>query len=201
VLSAILHFSQTGGLNRFSKPEYLREMQVRTAYPSVKTLSPVLLVLSLFLSSCEVQQVLVPPTPANRGSNDFAVGEAEPYPQEVQLAKQRLQNFIRRANASQKALLDRHPFVAVQAYQLTAGQDWSLLRQTASGRLRTMYYMQDFQNRIAAPVKFLLIFDWRAQQLIRPTGVLVMDVPQRGSVGSFGGITAIYAGTGFWPLF
>jgi hypothetical protein len=167
----------------------------------VKTLSPALLLLSLFLSSCELLHPLLPPVPRKYGSNDYAIGGAGPYPQEVQLARRRLENFIRRANASQKVLLDRNPNVAVQANELVAGEDWPLLRELASGRVRTVYYVQDFQNLSNFPVKFLLIFNWRTEQLASPDGVLVIDVPQRGSVARFAGIQAIYAGTGFWPLF
>jgi hypothetical protein len=37
--------------------------------------------------------------------------------------------------------------------------------------------------------------------LVRNSGVLVMDTPNRGSVGEFAGIRAIYAGTGWWSVF
>jgi hypothetical protein len=167
----------------------------------VKTLSRSLLVLSLFLSSCTLVQPLLPPIPKSYGPNDYAVGEGRPYPQEVQLARQRLENFIRRANPAQKALLNRNPYVAVQASELVAGEIWPLLRELSSGRVRTIYYTQDFQNQPAYPVKFLLIFDARTQRLVSKTGVLVMDTPGRGSVAQFAGIKAIYAGTGWWPLF
>ena len=175
--------------------------RVQGAYPSVKILSCSLLVLSWFFSSCTLINPLLPRTPNRYGPNDYAVGEAGPYPQEVQLAKQRLQNFIRRANASQKVVLDRNPNVAVQAYEIRAGEDWPLLRKLASGRVRTTLYVQDFRNLTNFPVKFLLIFDWRTQQLVRNSGVLVMDTPNRGSVGEFAGIRAIYAGTGWWSVF
>ena len=157
------------------------------------------MLLPLLLSGCTLLQPLLPPSSGNPyGANDYAVGEAEPYPQEVKLGKQRLENFIRRANPKQQALLAENPYVAVQAYELVAGEVWPLLRRLAGGRVRTKYYSQDFKNQSAYPVKFLLLFDQRTQRLIRPDGVLAFDTPQRGAVGAFAGVNAIYAGTGWW---
>jgi hypothetical protein len=162
----------------------------------VKNIPQVALLISLFLSSCTE---LLPPAPKQYGANDYAVGEAEPYPQEVSLAKKRLQNFIRRADPKQRALLAQNRYVAVQANELVAGEIWPLLRELASGRARAMqYYMQDFNNQTEYPVKFLLIFDQRTQRLVSRDGVLIIDTPPRGSVAEFAGAKAIYAETGWW---
>jgi hypothetical protein len=173
-------------------------MQARDWQPSVKNIPPIALLISLFLSSCTV---LLPPTPQKYGADDYAVGEARPYPQEVKLGRQRLENFIRRANPRQKQLLDENPYVAVQANELVAGEDWPLLRELASGRARAIqYYTQDFKNQSAYPVKFLLIFDARTQHLVKRRGVLIIDTPNLGQVVSFAGVSAVYAGTGWWPF-
>jgi hypothetical protein len=164
----------------------------------VKNITQIAMLTALLLSSCTVLSPLLPPTPNQYGYNDYAVGEAKPYPQEVKLAKQRLANFIRRADPKQRQLLDQNPYVAVQANELVAGEDWPLLRELSSGRVRTMAYVQDFQNLPNAPVKFLLLFDQRNRQLVRSEGVLVMDTPERGLVADFAGTRAIYAGTGWW---
>jgi hypothetical protein len=165
----------------------------------VKHIPLIALLIPLLLSSCtEVSSVLVPPGPRQYGGNDYAVGEAEPYPQEVILAKKRLANFIRRAGPRQRQVLDQNPYVAVQANELVAGEIWPLLRELSSGRVRTNGYVQDLQNTPNYPVKFLLLFDQRTQRLIRPDGVLIMTDPQRGSVADFARVKAIYAGTGWW---
>jgi len=145
--------------------------------------------------------VLVPPSPQKYGANDYAVGEARPYPQEVKLGRLRLENFIRRANPRQKQLLDENPYVAVQANELVAGEDWPLLRELAGGRVRAgQYYTQDQKNQSNYPVEFLLIYDARTQRLVRPIGVLVIDTPNTGKVATFAGVKAVYAGTGWWPI-
>jgi hypothetical protein len=165
----------------------------------VKHLPLIALLIPLLLSSCtEISSVLVPPGPRQYGTNDYAVGEAQPYPQEVILAKKRLANFIRRAGPRQRQVLDQNPYVAVQASELVAGEVWPLMRELSSGRVRTMQYVQDFQNIPNYPVEFLLLFDHRTQHLVRSDGVLVMDPPRRGSVGGFAGVRAIYAGAGWW---
>jgi hypothetical protein len=167
----------------------------------VKNIPQVALLFTLVLSSCTQSSPissLLPPAPRHYGGNDYAVGEAQPYPQEVQLAKKRLANFIRRADAKQKQLLDRTPYVAVQANVLAAGEDWPLLRELGSGRVRTTDYVQDQQNTPNYQVDFLLLFNARTGGLVRSDGVLIMDEPQRGSVADFAGVRAIYAGAGWW---
>ena len=168
----------------------------------MKSLPQIALLIALLLSSCTELSTtlspLLPPTPRQYSANDYAVGEAKPYLQEVKLAKQRLANFIRRADPKQRLLLDQNPYVAVQASALLAGEVWPLLRELSSGRVRTMDYVQDFQNQPNYPVEFLLLFDQRTQHLVRSDGVLIMDEPRRGSVADFAGTRAIYAGTGWW---
>jgi len=167
----------------------------------VKHIPKISLLLTLLVSSCTdlgLLSPLLPPAPRQYGTKDYAVGEAQPYPQEVKLAKQRLANFIRRADAKQRQLLDQNPYVAVQATQLVAGEIWPLLRELSSGRVRTMGYVQDLENQPNYPVLFLLLFDQRTGHLVQSDGVLIMDEPRKGSVGDFAGVRAIYAGTGWW---
>jgi hypothetical protein len=164
----------------------------------VKNIPQIALLSALLLSSCTELSPLWPPAPSQYGVNDYAVGEAKPYPQEVKLAKQRLANFIRRADPKQRQLLDQNPYVAVQATELVAGEVWPLLRQLSSGRVKTTQYVQDLQNQSNYWVKFLLLFDGRTQHLLTSDGVLIMEEPRRGSVAEFAGVKAIYAGTGWW---
>jgi hypothetical protein len=164
----------------------------------VKNIHQTALLTGLLLSSCTELTSLLPPTPTQYSANDYAVGEAQPYPQEVKLAKQRLANFIRRADPKQRELLDRNPYVAVQATELVAGDVWPLLRQLSSGKVKTTQYVQDLQNQSNYWVKFLLLFDERTEHLLRSDGVLIMEEPRRGSVAEFAGVKAIYAGTGWW---
>jgi hypothetical protein len=166
----------------------------------VKNIPQIALLMTLFLTSCsDIQTVVVPPSPKAYGTgNDYAVGTAQPYPQEVKLAKQRLANFVRRANPRQQLVLDQNPIVAVQANELVAGEIWPLMRELASGRVRTMSYVQDLENTSNYPVDFLLLFDQRTGRLATPDGVLIMDNPRRGAVANFAGTKAVYAGTGWW---
>lgn len=166
----------------------------------VKNISEIALLFTLLLSSCTESPIssLLPPTPTRYGGNDYAVGEAQPYPQEVQLAKKRLANFIRRADAKQRQLLDQNPYVAVQATVMLAGEDWPLVRELSSGRVRTMDYVQDQENIPNYQVEFVLLFNQRTGGLVQSDGVLIMDEPRRGSVANFAGTKAIYAGTGWW---
>jgi hypothetical protein len=163
---------------------------------SVKGYGPFALLLTLLLSSCEV---LMPSGPKGYGPDDYALGEARPYPQEVSLAELRLRNFLRRANARQRLALNQSPYVAIQANEIEAGEDWQLLRELSSGQARAIeLYSTDFRNRSAFGVKFILIFNRRTGQLLKPIGVLAADTPLRGRVGEFARVRAIYGGTGWW---
>ena len=154
------------------------------------------LVLTLSLSSCEI---LWPPRPKSYGRDDYALAEAQPYAQEVKLAKLRLGNFLRRANPQQRLALNQSPYVAIQANEITAGEDWYLLRELSTGQVRaTSLYSSDFRNRSAFGIKFLLIFNGHTGKLLKPIGVLVADTPLRGRIGEFAGVKAIYGGTGWW---
>jgi hypothetical protein len=162
----------------------------------VKRWSPFALLLTLSLSSCEI---LLPPALLAYGPDDYAIGEAQPFPQEAKLAKLRLRNFVRRADPRQRLALSRNPYVAIQANEIAAGDDWQLLRELSSGQVRaTSLYASDFRNRSAFGVKFLLILNSRTGRLLRPIGILAADTPGRGAVGEFAGVKAIYEGTGWW---
>jgi hypothetical protein len=153
----------------------------------------------LSLSGCELKYLILPYPPPNYGAGDYAVARARPYPQEELLAEKRLANFVRRANSRQLQVLSANPIVAVQAYELPASGDFYLSRQLAGGRVQAVaLYSRGIYARGETPVKFLLLFDSRTGKLVKPDGVLVIDTPNRGHLGRFGGINAIYAGTGFW---
>jgi hypothetical protein len=134
------------------------------------------------------------------GRIDYAVRRASPNGQEISLAQRRLQNFLRRADAHQRGLLGQNPVVAVQASQIDASDVSGLIYQLSSGQVGTAitYYSSDPDNPTAVPVKLLLLFDSGTGRLVSPEGVLVIDTPPRGTVANFGGVRAVYAGTGWW---
>jgi hypothetical protein len=139
-------------------------------------------------------------TGAGLGAIDHAVQHAAPNTQEIALAQKRLQNFLRRADTRQRGLLGQNPVVAVQANQIDANEVPGLIYQLSSGRVGTAvtYYASDPDDPTAVPVKFLLLFDSRTGRLVSPEGVLVIDTPPRGTIANFGGVHAVYAGTGWW---
>ena len=133
------------------------------------------------------------------GPKDYGLMVAQPYPQEVLLAKKRLQNFLQRGKLRNQKTLQQTAFVAIEASQLSAGEIFAILRLLGTGQIRAnTFYSTDPYNRAAVPVKFLLIFDWRSQRLAAPDGILVIDTPNRGTIGQFGGFRSVYGGTGWW---
>jgi hypothetical protein len=133
------------------------------------------------------------------GPEDYAIAIAQPYPSETRLAQKRLHQFLKRANARDRQILEQTPYVAVQAYELTSGEVPWLPHKLGFGQVRAVsHYANDFTELTNVPVKFLVVFDHRTEQLASPEGILVIDTPSRGTIGKFGGVRAIYAGTGWW---
>jgi hypothetical protein len=131
--------------------------------------------------------------------DDYAVALARPYPSEALIAQKRLHNFLARATAQDRQILEQTPYVAVQAYELTAGEVPWLSHKIGFGEIRAIrHYANDSVERLNVPVRFLVLFDHRTERLASPDGVLVIDTPPRGAIGNFGGFRAVYAGTGWW---
>jgi len=127
------------------------------------------------------------------------VALARPYPSEALIAQKRLHNFLARATARDRRIMEQTPYVAVQAYELTAGEVPWLSHRIGFGKIRAVsHYANDFAETSNVPVKFLILFDHRTERLVSPDGVLVIDTPSRGTIGKFGGFRAVYAGTGWW---
>jgi hypothetical protein len=153
--------------------------------------------ISLWCGSC----ALIPASSGTPfGPDDYAFMRAQPYPRETLLAQKRFQNFLRRANAKGRLTLAETPYVAVRAYQLKASEVPGLQWRMALGRIpmKADYGADLLQNSGAVPVEFLLIFDQRTGRLAANDGVLVIGSPLRGTIGRFGGVTAIYADGGWW---
>jgi hypothetical protein len=127
---------------------------------------------------------------------EYAVMSATPYNSEIAVARERLEKFLYTANAKKRAILAQNPIVAVQAAVVTASEAGPLLRRLGRG---------DFgigsggrpADQAGRQVPFLLLFDSRTGQLVSDDGVLVVNTPQRGKIGVFGGIPALYIGTGW----
>jgi hypothetical protein len=138
----------------------------------------------------------LPPQPASAGSTDYALMSASPYNSEIALARARLEKFLYKANAKKKAILAQTPVVAVEAAVLPAAEVAPLLRRIERGEfgIGNGGRPADQANR---QVAFLLLFDSRTGQLISDDGVLVLNTPQRGKVGVFEGVSALYIGAGW----
>jgi hypothetical protein len=147
-------------------------------------------VLSLMLLGLASCATTGPTTVAS--SPDYALMSATPYNSEIALARERLQKFLAKADAKKRAILAQNPIVAVEAYVLTAGEVRPILRRLNSGQYGG--YIQDSYQRGDTEVKFLLLFDSRNGQLVSDDGVLVVNTPSPGKVGTFGDISALYIG-------
>jgi hypothetical protein len=129
-------------------------------------------------------------------TTDYAFMSATPYNSEIALARDRLAKFLYKADAKKRAILAQTPIVAVQAAVVQASESGSLLRRI--GR------QGDWGVTGPGPspgdsrqLAFLLLFDSRTGQLVSNDGFLVLYTPQRGEIGVFGGVSALYIGAGW----
>jgi hypothetical protein len=129
-------------------------------------------------------------------TTDYALISATPYNSEIALGRERLEKFLYTANARKKAVLAQTPIVAVQAAVLTAAESGPLLHRIQSGEfgIGNGGRPAEQANR---QVLFLLLFDSRTGQLVSDDGVIVLTTPQRGKVGVFAGVSALYIGMGW----
>jgi len=121
---------------------------------------------------------------------------ATPYNSEIILGRERLQKFLYSANAKKRAVLTQTPVVAVQAAVLPASQTGPLLRRIQSGEFG-LGNGGRAADQASRQVIFVLLFDSRTGQLVSDDGVLALTTPLRGKVGMFGGVSAVYIGTGW----
>ncbi len=136
------------------------------------------------------------PLPAHAGTTDYALMSASPYNSEIALARARLEKFLYKANAKKRAILAQTPVVAIEASVLTAGEVAPLLRRILTGEFGIGNGGRP-ADQASRQVAFLLLFDSRTGQLVSDDGVLVLNTPQRGKVGVFEGVSALYIGTGW----
>jgi hypothetical protein len=136
------------------------------------------------------------PTSLHANPTEYALMSATPYNSEITLGRERLQKFLYSANAKKRAVLVQTPLVAVQAAVLPASQTGPLLRRIQSGEFGIGNGGRA-ADQASRQVIFVLLFDSRTGQLVSDDGVLVLTTPLRGKVGMFGGVSAVYIGTGW----
>jgi len=71
------------------------------------------------------------------GTSDYALMSATPYNSEIALARERLEKFLHKANAKQRAILAQTPIVAVVAAVVEASETGPLYRRMKKGQLGT----------------------------------------------------------------
>jgi hypothetical protein len=107
-----------------------------------------------------------------------------------------MEKFLYTANAKKRAVLARNPVIAVEAALVPAAETGPLYMRIKRGEfsMGNGGYPADQSSR---DVVFVLLFDSRTGQMVTDDGVLVVTPPQRGKVGLFGGVSALYIGEGW----
>jgi hypothetical protein len=156
-----------------------------------------LIVISILaVGTAALQAEKNPPLPS-RKTPEYSLAVGEPYPSEVDLAYRRLWKFLQHLHGRSRASLQETPFVAVQVGQYSAAEVPAALARIDRGTAQALsFYSTDPEEPAGAQLKFIIVFDSRTRRPVGPAGFFVNDTPVRGALGKFGGITAVYAGTG-----
>ncbi|MBV9488722.1 MAG: hypothetical protein JO069_03230 [Verrucomicrobia bacterium] len=128
---------------------------------------------------------------------EYSLATGEPYPSEVDLAYRRFWKFLQHPNARARQSLKQTPIIAVQVGEFQASEVPIAISHLLKGTARaTTYYGSDPTEPAVARLKFLILFDSRDRRFVGPVGFFVNDTPNRGEIGNFGGIAAVYGGMG-----
>jgi hypothetical protein len=137
--------------------------------------------MALFLNGCA--------SSTKSGYRDYTMGVGAAYPQEANLARERVEKYLARLKPDQKEKLAQNDYLAVEATEMSVsevpGLSSKVTGQTGG--------LTDRANEMA---KFIMIFDAKTGGPIGDEGYVVVDTPRKGSLGVFGGYTAVYIGNG-----
>jgi hypothetical protein len=138
-------------------------------------------VTALFLGGCA--------SSASSGSRDYTMSVGTAYPNEANLAQERVTKYLARLKPEQKEKIAQNDYLAVEATELSVSEVPGLSSRVTgqTGGLT------DRANEMA---KFIMIFDAKTGRQVGDEGYIVVDTPSKGSLGVFGGYTAVYIGNG-----
>jgi hypothetical protein len=135
----------------------------------------------LFLNGCA--------SSGKTDTRDYTVALATAYPNEANIAQERVTKYLARLKPEKRDQIAQNEYLAVESTEVQArevpGLAGKITGQTGG-----------YTDRGTQMCKFIMIFDAKTGKPLSNEGYIILDTPQRGTLGIFGGYTAVYIGNG-----
>jgi hypothetical protein len=120
---------------------------------------------------------------------DYTVALATAYPNEANIAQERVTKYLARLKPEKKEQIAQNEYLAVESTEVQASEVPGL-----AGRITGQ--TGGYTDRGTQMTKFIMIFDAKTGKPVSNEGYIILDTPQKGTLGIFGGYTAVYIGNG-----
>ena len=137
--------------------------------------------LALFINGCA--------SSAKSGYRDYTVALGTAYPNEANIAQERVNKYLARLKPEKKEKIAQNDYLAVEAVEVPVSEVPGLASKIPG-------QTGGLTDRGSQMTKFVMIFDAKTGQPVSQEGYIAVDTPQKGQLGVFGGYTAVYIGNG-----
>jgi hypothetical protein len=120
---------------------------------------------------------------------DYTVALATAYPNEANIAQERVTKYLARLKPEKRDQIAQNEYLAVESTEVQASEVPGL-----AGKITGQ--TGGYTDRGTQMCKFIMIFDVKTGKPVSNEGYIILDTPQRGTLGIFGGYTAVYIGNG-----
>ena len=126
---------------------------------------------------------------ANSGYRDYTVAVGAAYPNEANIAQERVNKYLARLKPEKKEQIAKNDYIAVEATEVPVSEVPGLAGRI-TGQAGT------YTDRGSQMTKFIMIFDAKTGKPVGNEGYISIDTPPKGGHGMFGGYAAVYIGNG-----
>ena len=151
-------------------------MSLRTFFPLLFTCLTV-----VFLNGCA--------SSAKSDYRDYTVAVGAAYPNEANIAQERVNNYLARLKPEKKAQIAQNDYLAVESTEVPASEVPGLASRITG-------QAGGYTDRASQMTKFIMIFDAKTGKPVGNEGYIAIETPPKGRLGVFGGYTAVYIGNG-----
>ena len=120
---------------------------------------------------------------------DYTVAVGAAYPNEANIAQERVNNYLARLKPEKKEQIAQKEYLAVEATEVPASEVPGLASRITG-------QAGGYTDRANQMTKFIMIFDAKTGKPVGNEGYIAIETPPKGRLGVFGGYTAVYIGNG-----
>ncbi|MBV8102354.1 MAG: hypothetical protein JOZ31_24685 [Verrucomicrobia bacterium] len=126
---------------------------------------------------------------ANSAYRDYTVAVGAAYPNEANLAQDRVNKYLARLKPEKREKIAQNEYLAVEATEVPVSEVPGLASRIPG-------QTGGLTDRASQMTKFIMIFDAKTGKPVGNEGYISVDTPPKGTLGIFGGYTAVYIGNG-----